>query len=108
MHTSGLSALVRAANDCSAACEFCAASCLSEPDIEMMKLCIRLDLDCSEACHLIAKLAERDSAFVADFASQVASVCDECAQECAKHDKAHCRQCAAACQRCAEACRSVA
>jgi hypothetical protein len=107
MNTAALSSLVQATNDCAAACEFCAASCLKEQDLDMMRDCIRLDLDCSDACHLLANLAGRDSRFVAEFARHIASVCDACAQECAKHDQDHCQKCAAACRRCAEACRSA-
>ncbi len=101
------SILIQAANDCAAACSFCATSCLREADVEMMRDCIRLDLDCSDACRFLATLTERDSQFVAEFARQVGLVCEACGGECEKHDKAHCQQCAVACRRCAQACRSA-
>ena len=34
-----------------------------------------------------------------------ASVCDECAAECEKHDHEHCKLCAQMCRECAEDCR---
>ncbi|WP_342713878.1 four-helix bundle copper-binding protein [Halomonas korlensis] len=35
-------------------------------------------------------------------------MCRNCGEKCAKHDAAHCQECAKACQRCAEECAGMA
>ena len=37
---------------CAAACDNCAASCLAEEELEMMRECIRMDMQCANICRL--------------------------------------------------------
>lgn len=92
---------------CAAACEHCAASCLREEDVRSMVRCIRLDLDCEQACLVAASLMARHSPFSKDFCRLCAEVCDACAEECAQHAMEHCQRCAQACRDCAQACRHM-
>lgn len=37
---------------CATACDNCAASCLDEENLEMMRECIKLDIQCANICRL--------------------------------------------------------
>lgn len=93
---------------CTQACEFCASSCLTEPDVKAMVECIRLDDDCADICLLTARMLMRNSRFNAEICHHCAELCQACAAECSKHKHDHCQRCAAACRRCAEECRKLA
>ncbi|GGR61945.1 ferredoxin [Deinococcus seoulensis] len=93
---------------CVAACEACATACLSEPDIDMMRGCIRLDRDYADVCALTARLLMRGSAVHARACALCAEACAACAAECGQHSHEHCQRCAEACRRCEEACRKMA
>lgn len=100
------SELVESLENCVAACNNCAASCLDEDNIESMTECIKLDLDCGDACHLTLKLLARDSNHAIAMVELCKDICAECAAECEKHDQDHCKLCAMACNRCAERCQN--
>jgi hypothetical protein len=100
------SELVRELMDCAVACETCATACLNEEDVTMMARCIELDRDCAELCMQGVHLLLRDSELAHPFLVVCEEACRMCAEECAKHEHAHCSRCAEACQRCADACRS--
>jgi hypothetical protein len=90
-----------------ALCNHCATSCLEESDIKMMAKCIQLDMECVVICNATAQLLSLGSAHAVAVAKICAVMCDECAQECKKHDNKHCQECAIACQECADACLSI-
>lgn len=92
---------------CAAACDHCASSCLREKDVEMMTLCIELDLECSSMCRTTAQLMQLESSRAGQLAELCAESCDACADECEKHDNEHCRICAQKCRACAETCREM-
>jgi hypothetical protein len=94
--------------ECAQACQRCAAACLAEKDIDRLRECIRLDLDCADICLLCATYLSRQSAFEAAICLFCADICEACGSECERHSRfEHCRDCAEACTRCAEACRSM-
>lgn len=99
---------IEACNRCAAACDHCATACLAEADPKPMARCIALDLDCADICRLAAASMARDSEFVPAVCGLCALICENCAEECARHQHRHCQECAAACRRCAEACRRMA
>ena len=94
---------------CALASNYCAASCLDEEDVKMMKDCIRLDMDCAQICSLTAALLARDSEHGEHLLKECAEVCGLCAAECEKHaDKMeHCKECAAACMECEAICMAA-
>lgn len=92
---------------CAAACDNCAASCLKEEHIDMMRDCIRLDMQCANLCRLAAQFMAQDSDEAKKLCLLCAEVCQKCAAECGKHQHDHCQHCAQACQRCAEECRKM-
>lgn len=94
---------------CEEACRSCAEACLSEKDIDMLRTCIRIDLECAEICALTARLVLTGSRFSGSAFGLCAGACEACSQECAEHSLMdHCRKCSEACRICAEACRAMA
>lgn len=93
---------------CAAACDNCAASCLQEENLEMMRGCIRLDMQCAAICRLAAQFIAQQSDSAVALCQLCAELCQQCADECGQHQHDHCQHCAQACQRCAAACRSMA
>lgn len=45
---------------CATACDYCAASCLKEEQVDMMRECIRLDMQCANICRLAAQFMTLD------------------------------------------------
>ncbi len=39
---------------CAAACDNCAASCFEEENLDVMRACIKLDMQCANMCRLAA------------------------------------------------------
>ena len=103
-----LKACITAWYQCAEACDHCAASCLQEPDIDMMRGCIGLDMQCAAICRLAAQFMTLDSEHARQLCQVCADVCQACAEECGQHQHDHCQHCAQACRQCAEACRSMA
>ena len=95
---------------CAQICLSCADACLAEKEIDKLRQCIRLNLDCENVCLTTGALASRrtgsDEKLLARMLETCAMICRMCAEECGKHAKMHehCRICAESCERCAEAC----
>ncbi len=100
--------LIKKLDICIAACNFCAASCLKEEHVQHMTSCIALDMDCAEVCRTTAVLLARDSKHGKHLLKECIELCDACAEECGRHEHAHCQACAKACRECADACRAAA
>lgn len=93
--------LIESLENCVASCNNCAASCLREENVKALAICIKLNLDCADACHLAFKLLARDSNHAVSVVELCKNLCRECAEECEKHDHDHCQLCAKACTKCA-------
>lgn len=98
---------IEACQACVVACHHCAASCLREPEVEHMKRCIALDMDCAAMCELAVGAMSRLSEKAGDVCRLCAEFCELCAAECRNHRAEHCQACAKACQHCAERCREM-
>ncbi len=73
-------------------CDWCADECIDEgPE---MAECIRLCRDVADLGTLNAKLIARDSVFGPELAEVFAHAAEECADECMRHEHAHCQECA--------------
>jgi len=100
--------LVQTLRRCAEACKRCIGGCLQENDINPMRECIRLDLDCAAICDLVAEYVGRGSAFSTQLLHHCSVICNTCATECEQHRKMeHCRLCAEACFACANACEEA-
>jgi hypothetical protein len=98
---------------CAQTCTSCADACLAERNVDKLKQCIRLDLDCADLCAATGALASRRTGSNVDVLRSVietcAIACKVCGDECEKHARAHehCRVCAEACRSCEQACRDA-
>ena len=99
---------IEACLKCAAICNHCASSCAQEDDVKMMATCIQLDMECAAICYASAQLMSLGS----DKAKQVcricADICEQCGNECGKHQTEHCQECSRVCKQCAEECRKMA
>ena len=85
-----------------------AAACLAAPDVEAMRACVALNIDCAQLCEVAAGGLARSSSVSGVTCLACSSVCSTCADECARHSNAHCQQCAAVCRTCAQLCAQMA
>ena len=88
------------------ACEWCADECAGEG--EEMAECLRLCRDVADLTTMHARFMARNSNYSAELAEACAGACEECAEECERHDDEHCQVCADALRECAETCRDMA
>ncbi|WP_225335321.1 four-helix bundle copper-binding protein [Halomicrobium urmianum] len=89
------------------ACEWCADECAQLGDEDMAR-CIQLCRDVADLAVLHAQFMARDSGYRKQIARVCAGVCEECAEECERHDHEHCQVCADVVSDCAETCREMA
>lgn len=97
--------IIHSLGNCINHCNYCADACLDEEDLDHMVSCIRLNRICAEACAAASQILAIHHADAKKLIEYCIKTCDECAEECNKHDHDHCQQCATACRECAEACR---
>ena|SRR5690554_3964131 len=96
--------------DCEQACIVCADACLAEDDVDELKQCIRLSLDCADVCRATGSMASRrtgsNERLLRLMLEICQAACELCEQECRRHAgaHAHCRVCADACAECRNAC----
>ncbi len=98
---------------CATSCDHCATACLQEEHIKAMATCIHLNRFCVEACQTAASFMAKTSGvghegYVKQMCSLCAQICEDCANECEKHEVEHCKVCAEACRKCADECYKMA
>src|SRR5688572_11590241 len=109
----GLAECIDACFACEQACVACADACLGESQIDMLKRCVRQNLDCADICgvtgRILSRQLESDAQVLrAQLEACVRSVAAwgaECRHHASKHE--HCKVCAEACQRCEDTCRKM-
>ena len=98
---------------CAQSCTACADACLAESDLDALKQCIRLNLDCADICVATGTIASRQTGSNGPVVRQMLEICAEicwlCGEECRIHAGAHdhCGICADECRSCEEACRNA-
>ena len=104
---------IAACIDGAATCTCCADADLAEPDVAKMVRCIRLCLDCADACEatgrILIRQTEPDLGVLRAEIEACAVTCRACTEECEKHAShhEHCRICAEVCSRCERACEDL-
>ncbi len=105
-YTEELGAAVRHAMYCAAITNSCADACSAEE--RDMRACIRACSDTADICTALYRVAARRTAgnvAVIKALLEASTVAlKACAEECAKHDNAHCRRCAKMCRETLEDC----
>ena len=97
-----MAATVDALTDCAEACTACADSCLSEQHIDMLRKCIRTNMDCADICSTTARVLSRHTGYDANLSMTLLGACiqacQSCADECGRHAAMHehCKICAEA------------
>lgn len=95
------------------ACTACADACLSEPNLPMLRRCIRLNLDAADVCNATARVLSRQTdtswGLVSKVLQACIQACRDCGAECQAHadHHEHCRACADACRRCEQSCTQL-
>jgi hypothetical protein len=98
---------------CAATCRTCADACLGESELDMLRRCIGLNLDCADQCiatgNMTLRTVEPDFGVLRSALEACALACASCAAECSKHASMHehCRVCADACAACERECRAM-
>jgi hypothetical protein len=98
------------AAECARACLACAYACLAEREVDALRRCIRLAMDCADTCEaagrLLLRANEPDFEVLQHLLDAVTVACRACADECARFSARyeHCRACHEVCARCATAC----
>lgn len=104
-----LATAARHAMFCALLCTSCADACVAEP--MDMRQCIRNCLDCADICGAAARVATRRTAQNIDVMRSMLETCilacTITADECGRHDHAHCRLCAEMCRECARDCQAA-
>jgi hypothetical protein len=96
--------------DCAVTCTSCADACLGENDVQELVRCVRLNLDCADACDATGRILTRQTAPDLDLLRAMieacGAACRACREQCERHaaHHEHCRLCAEACRRCDKAC----
>lgn len=101
-----LSEAIEACWACEQVCGACADACLGEADLEALRRCVRLDLDCSDVAGVTARLLARQTeaepsllrAQLAACLEAVTHAGEACAEQAAEHPQ--CAVCRDACRRC--------
>lgn len=104
-----LALAVRHAMYCAAICNSCADACSAE-EMDMAR-CIRLCSDTSDICTATYRVASRrtdeNRPVIRAMLALCVKACETCAEECEKHDHAHCQRCARMCRECARDCKAA-
>ena len=104
---------IEAVYACEQACTACADACLSEHEVDPLRKCIRLDLDCADICVTTGRVLSRQTEYDAHITQRLLETCIQactsCADECERHASMHehCRVCAEACRNSVEACEAL-
>ena len=110
-HMNEISAAIDACFEAEKITTICADACIAEKEFEMLRECIRLDLDCADICSATGRLIARQAQPKPDLwraALQACiEVCRACAAECGKHADRfeHCRITKECCERTMQACQ---
>jgi hypothetical protein len=90
-----------------AVCAWCADQCIQLSDSNMVE-CIRACEEVVEIGETLLALAPRSSRFTPDVARAFEQAAQACAQECGRHQHAHCQECASVLSEATQSVRQLA
>jgi len=108
-----LAACIDECGECAATCTVCSDASLAEDDVVAMVRCIRLCLDCADACvetgRVLSRQTDPDPSTSQSALQACWTACRASAAECERHahHHEHCRLCAEECRRCEQACADL-
>ena len=111
--TADVAAAIDACLRCLQTCTTCANADLAEEDVDEMRRCAALCLNCADTCDVTARLLSRpaDSDLILTHRLLEARVraCSNSAEECARHahHHRHCAICEQVCRDCVRACAAL-
>ena len=83
----------------------CYVACQIEKEKDKLQLCMMLNQDCADICHLTGHLLGRNSESEDLFLKFCREICEKCADECEKHSHhEYLKKCAETCRKCAKMC----
>lgn len=86
---SALIACIEECYTCAQTCTACADACLGESQVQQLVRCIRLNLDCFDACvttgNMLSRQTEPDWAMLRAQVEACAAACRACGAECENH-----------------------
>jgi hypothetical protein len=104
---------IDASLNCLQTCASCADADLAEDDVEELRTCIALCVNCGDVCDVTARVLSRparwDGVVVLRLLQACVRTCTMCAEECARHahHHRHCAICEQSCRSCIEACNAL-
>jgi hypothetical protein len=99
--------------NCLQSCTSCADADLAEKDLDDLRTCIALCLNCADVCDVTARVLSRpahwDHVVVDQLLQACVRTCTSSAEECARHadHHRHCAICEKACRACVRACSAL-
>jgi hypothetical protein len=110
---SQVAAAIDACLNCGQTCTTCADANLVEDDVQDLRTCTALCLNCATVCEVTAQVLSRPARLDLIVAHRLLEACvrtcSTSAEECARHaaHHRHCAICERACRACLEACTSL-
>lgn len=105
--------MIETAVVCEQSCVACADACLAEQEVQNLRKCIRLNLDCADICAATVRVFSRqtqgDLSVMRTQLEACAAVCTACGAECEHHagHHRHCKVCTEACRTTEQAARKL-
>jgi hypothetical protein len=110
LSTEDVAAAIDACLRCVQTCTTCANADLAEEDVEELRNCAAVCLNCADVCDVTARLLSRpawwDQFIIHRVLQACVRACTNSADECARHSHhhRHCAICEQVCKACARAC----
>jgi hypothetical protein len=111
--TEDVAAAIDACLRCTQTCTTCANADLAEDDVDELRLCAALCLNCADVCDVTLRLLSRpahwDPYAIQRVVQACVRTCNSSAEECARHAQhhRHCAICEKVCRACAQACAAL-
>jgi hypothetical protein len=109
----GVAAAIDACLRCTQTCTTCANADLAEDEIDELRVCAALCLNCADVCSVTARLLSRpahsDLFVIQRLLQACVRTCNGSAEECARHahHHRHCAICEKVCTACSRACAAL-